>query len=92
MMDKKIVKVQERCLVKMFKVAGVKVKNFAEVKAWSDAHGERWYSTKTWTKAQQNDFEKWMHDELKKTMRWNKNIRVQEIGYFLLMWGWKVEG
>lgn len=53
---------------------------------------KEWYTKRTWTEAEEDDFRKWMKDYLKKKYRWNNKTIQKEIAMFLLMWGWTNKG
>jgi hypothetical protein len=50
-----------------------------------------WYTKRTWTDAQEDDFRKWMIDKLRKEGRYTKKTAEWETSMFLLNWGWKNE-
>ena len=77
-------KVCEECLKEMFKRVGEKYPNKLTKK-------KEWYTLRTWTEAEEDDFRKWMKDYLKKKCRWNNKTIQKEIAMFLLMWGGKTK-
>jgi hypothetical protein len=48
-----------------------------------------WYSKKTWTKDQREDFKNWFIKETKKELKFNKTMAEKEFAWFDLNWGWK---
>jgi hypothetical protein len=50
-----------------------------------------WYSQKTWTKTQREDFKNWFVTETKKQLKFNKKMAEKEFAWFDLQWGWKEE-
>ena len=79
-------KICEECLIEMFKRVGLDY-SFEEILEYAKQDKD-WYWLKAWTKEEEDKFTAWMDDKLKK-MKWNKQTRAMEIGWFLLMWGWK---
>jgi len=51
---------------------------------------EGWYSLRTWTKKQSNEFKDWFIKEYVKTFKAKKQSAEREYSWFNLMWGWKV--
>jgi hypothetical protein len=84
-------KVCEDCLIEMFKRVGVEVETYEDVKLFAHDHGNEWYYARSWTQAESDSFFEWM-DALLKTKGMNKHDRKNDIAWFDLMWGWKVEG
>ena len=72
----------ELCLKEMFKRVGEKYPN----KELTDQ--PNWWTKRTWTEAEEDDFRLWMDKLLKKRHGWNKRMRGNEISMFLLLWGW----
>ena len=81
-------KIVEDCLIEMFKRVGLKY-SYSEVLEY--AKQDDWYMTKTWSDEQEKDFTAWMDELLKKCTPWTKDTRAKELGFFMLMWGWKRE-
>ena len=52
---------------------------------------EDWYSQKTWTQEQSDDFKQWFITEAKKDLRFKKTMAEKEYAWFDMMWGWKLE-
>lgn len=52
---------------------------------------EDWYSQKTWTQEQSDDFKKWFIAEAKKDLKFTKTMVEKEYAWFDMMWGWKLE-
>lgn len=76
----------EMCLKKMFKMVGLEYPN--EI-----TKNPEWFTTHTWTKEQQDKFRGWMKKTLKRRHPELSSPRIiSEVGWFLLMWGWKNEG
>ena len=78
-------RVVEDCLKEMFKRVGEKYPN----KKLTDQ--KDWYTKRTWTDKEEKDFSKWMKGYLKKKLKWSSRLIDNEVGMFLLMWGWKCE-
>jgi len=74
-------KLCEMCIKEMFKRVGLKYPN--KLTKQND-----WYLKRSWTKKEQDDFADWMRKLLKKQ---GFTKIDNEIGMFLLMWGWKVD-
>ena len=72
----------EECLVEMFRMVGEKYPN----KKLTDQ--KDWYTKRSWTESEEQDFKKWMGKYLKKNFKWSKKMIEKEVGMFLLMWGW----
>jgi len=51
---------------------------------------EEWYTKRSWTEAECEDFKKWFSARYAKVFRSNKKIGEKEFAWFNLMWGWKV--
>ena len=74
----------ELCLKEMFRRVGEKYPN----KKLTDQ--KDWFTKRTWPEEEEKDFSKWMDNTLKKRHPYlNKRSRIQEVGMFMLMWGWK---
>jgi hypothetical protein len=73
----------EKALNKMFQVVGMK--------KWNKTFTEQpdWYSQKTWTFEQKEEYKKWFLMEIKKDLKLNKRSAEKEWSWFDLMWGWK---
>ena len=82
-MNKNYDKFLKKTLDKMFQMVGLEQfdKNFAEQ--------EDWYSKKTWTKDQSEEFKKWFVAEGKKDLKFTKQMMEKEHAWFNLKWGWK---
>lgn len=48
-----------------------------------------WYTQKTWTAEQSNEYKKWFLAEAKKELKLKKTQAEKEWTWFNLMWGWK---
>ena len=72
----------EECLKEMFKRVGEKYPN-EELTSQ-----DKWYTLRSWTTEEENDFRDWMAKYLKKKHRWSKKQIDMEIGMFMLSWGW----
>ncbi len=74
-----------KALNKMFSVVGMKGwdKDFTKQ--------ENWFSLKTWTTKQRDQYKKWFMSEIKKDLKLNKKLAEKEWSWFYLMWGWKEE-
>ncbi len=53
------------------------------------AKQKEWYSQKTWSKEDREEFKKWFLKEATTKMKWGKKSAEMEFAYFDLMWGWK---
>ena len=84
MKSKKIDNFINQSLIKMFQMVGFDSfdKTFVKQKDW--------YSLKTWTEAEEEEFKKYFVSEAKKKLGWSKSTAEKEYAYFNLMWGWKV--
>ena len=69
---------------KMFEIAGHKV-NFDDIKDRKDD----WYNQWTMTTAQNEEWNEWGIDEIRKRFRYNKESARKEMGMITLMWGLK---
>jgi len=73
-------------LVELFKRVGLEYPD-KEFTAQDD-----WYLKKTWTKEQEDDYRKWLHKLMKKHMKYySKRKRDDEVGLFMVCYGWKIE-
>ena len=75
--------VVDECLVEMFKRVGLKYPNP------KFTNQPDWYTKRTWSEDEEDDFRLWMKQHLKKRCRWTNRTINKEIAFFLLMWGWK---
>lgn len=50
---------------------------------------ENWYTLKTWSNDQEEDFKKWFIKEYKKGFRATNQEAEKNWSWFNLMWGWK---
>ena len=69
---------------RMFVIAGHKV-NFDDIKDRKDD----WYNQWTMTTAQNEEWNEWGIDEIRKRFRYNKESARKEMGMITLMWGLK---
>lgn len=53
------------------------------------AKQEQWYSKRTWTTRQREEFRKWFVVNARKDLRWPKYVAEREFALFDLMWGWR---
>jgi hypothetical protein len=84
-------RIEEICknlLIEMFKRVGL---DYTYEQILEYAKKDEWYSTKTWTKEQENDFTSWAYTYTKKNSSWHKRTVERELSFFMLMWGWRVE-
>jgi len=51
---------------------------------------DNWYSKKTWTQKQSEEFKEWFMVEGKKDLKFNKQMLHKEYAWFDLKWGWKI--
>ena len=82
-MNKNYDKFLKKALDKMFQIAGFDAfdGDFANL--------EDWYSKKTWTKDQSEDFKNWFIKEGKKDLEFTRYMMEKEHAWFDLKWGWK---
>lgn len=83
--------ISENCLLEMFRRVGLHMPDYAALKAWAKDAGPDWYQVRTWTSEQEDAFRDWMDAYVARHTSWGKRRRGDEIGMFMLMWGWKVE-
>ena len=76
----------EECLVEMFSRVGEKYPN----KKLTDQPD--WYRKRSWTEKEEKDFKVWMEKYLKKHFKWTKRMIDNEVGMFILNWGWTTKG
>jgi hypothetical protein len=76
----------EKALDKMFQAVGFNKWD----KEFTDTNKD-WYSQKTWTSSQVEEYKKWFIIEIKKDLKLNKIQAEKEWSWFFLMWGWKAE-
>ena len=74
----------EDCLVEMFRRVGEEYPNIL-------TEQENWWTTRTWTSQEEDDFKEWMLDYLRTKAKMGKAKAETEVSYFLLMWGWKIK-
>jgi hypothetical protein len=53
------------------------------------AKQDGWYSKKSWTPEQRNQFRDWFITSARKDLRWSKRLAEREFAFFDFMWGWK---
>ena len=75
-----------KALDKMFQAVGFEKFD----KEFTEQHND-WYSKKTWTEDQSNEFKKWFITEGKKDLKFTKQMMEKEHAWFDLKWGWKLE-
>lgn len=73
----------EKALDKMFQAVGFECWDREFTKQ------DEWYSKKTWTADQLNNFKKWFIKEIKADLKLNKIQAEKEWRWFDLMWGWR---
>jgi len=74
----------KECLHEMFRRVGLRYPN----KKFTDQ--DRWYALRAWTFDDEDDFRKWMMKHLMKRMRMRSDAAKKEVGYFCLMYGWRL--
>jgi len=86
----------QAAFIEMFSRVGLDY-TYDEIRAYADADPD-WYWSKTWTQADEDDFRKWLADKFYKSEHFRvysakarKKIVEKEVGYFMLMWGWKTD-
>jgi hypothetical protein len=84
-MSSKADKFIKKALDKMFTYVGFDSFNEEFTKQHDD-----WYSQKTWTEEQSNEFKQWFISEGKKDLKFNKQMLEKEHAWFDLKWGWKI--
>lgn len=84
MNETKIKKAFDHCFKEMFLRVG-------EEHTEEFTKQNEWYTKKTWTTTESNDFRDWMKDYLKKTLRWSKKRIDFEVGFFMLDYSWKID-
>lgn len=52
---------------------------------------EEWYLKYKWTHDQQNEFEKWLINYIKKTCKVSKKLATKEAGWFIFNFGWGLD-
>ena len=72
----------EFCLKEMFLRVGEKYPNK------SLTSQPKWYTMRSWTIEEANEFRQWMVAYLRKKLRLNKKRAEAEIAYFLMQYGW----
>ena len=83
-MNNKFDKFLTKALDKMFKCVGFD--SFDREFTYQD----NWYSKKTWTQKQSEEFKEWFMVEGKKDLKFNKQMLHKEYAWFDLKWGWKI--
>lgn len=82
----------EQAIVEMGRRVGLDWSSIDDAVSYQNENGsDRWYTTKTWTKDDENEFKIWMKDLLKKNTMWSRHKINFEVGMFILSYGWKVE-
>lgn len=61
------------------------------VKANPKIEGIDWFSYYTWNEEQEEEFEKFFFETLKKELKWSKQKIKKEWPWFNLMWGLRVD-
>ena len=72
-----------KALDKMFQMVGFESVDENFVKQ------EDWYSKKTWTKDQSEEFKNWFIKEGKKDLKFTKQMMEKEHAWFNLKYGWR---
>lgn len=72
------------CIKEMFRRVGMRYPN----KKFTSQ--DRWYMQIAWTHKQEQDFKDWMIKYLRKKLKYNIKTAIKEVGYFFLMYGWKL--
>ena len=80
-----------KVIIEMGNRVGLDWKTFDDVLQYQKEHGERWYTTQTWSKDEENDYCDWVRKYLKKNTSWSKYSIDREVAMFMLMYGWKVD-
>jgi len=84
-MTNKFDKFLTKALDKMFKCVGFDSFD----KEFTDQ--DDWYSKRTWTTKQNEEFKKWFIAQGKKDLKFTKKMLEKEYAWFNLKWGWKIE-
>ena len=77
----------EACLLEMFRRVGL---DYTIEEVLEYAKQDEWYTLKTWTQEEDEDFQGWMYKFLGKKTRWTAKQRKREVGMFMLCYGWKI--
>jgi hypothetical protein len=83
--DKKIKQFFRTALDRMFSIVGFD--GFDEEFVKSD----NWYLQREWTEEQEREYRNWLFEECRRVLKLTKKQAELEVGYFLLMWGWKTK-
>lgn len=82
--------ITKNCLIEMFMRVGLDY-SFEQILEYSMIHGDRWFRSRTWTSQEDAEFRQWTDTHLRTKTKWGACRRKNEIGMFMLMWGWKIE-
>ena len=53
-------------------------------------YSSEWYTETTWTKEEQEDFEKWLVNHLRTKFKQSKRQSTSGAAWFILMYGWRL--
>ena len=85
MRESKIDTFVKKALSKMFTYVGFDSFNEEFTKQYSD-----WYSRRTWTQEQSDDFKNWFIAAAKKDLKFTPKAAEREYSWFDANWGWKL--
>jgi hypothetical protein len=74
--------IQEECLIEMFRRVGEKYPN-KEL-----TNNSEWYTMRSWTVKQEENFKKWMIRHLRVSGKFMKQEAIMMTSFFLLQYGW----
>jgi hypothetical protein len=74
----------DKILSKMFDIVGVKFQSIKE-----SCKGKKWFMKYTWTREQEQLFEKWLKKFLMEKLRMPAKIAIEYVKWFTFDYGWK---
>ena len=77
-------------LIEMGKRVGINWRNFDDVMKYQAEDDVAWYTRKTWTQAENDDFRRWAQAHIRKRAKWSERKVEWETATFMLCYSWKV--
>jgi hypothetical protein len=76
------------CLVEMFRRVGFSFTTADECIKWANENGDNWFTKKTWSIEDADDYEEWIISTLRKKANLSTKAARQESAMFMLNYGW----
>jgi hypothetical protein len=78
-------------LIEMGNRVGIKWRNWDAILEYQKEDDVAWYTRKTWTQEESDDFKRWAQAYIRKHTKWSTRKIEWEVATFMLCYSWKIE-